>query len=77
MSSNQSSKHYIVKSANNYSKDEIKKMLEFLIDNIFVIIGDQVFQQSVGIPIDINCAPLLTNLLIFIYMRKDLFEASK
>ena len=30
-------------------------MLEFLIDNIF---GGRVFQQTVGIPIGNNCAPL-------------------
>jgi hypothetical protein len=37
-------------------------MLEFLIDNIHVVVGGQVFQQSVGISMDTNCAPLLTNL---------------
>ena len=38
-------------------------MLGFLIDNIYVVFGDQVFQQSVGIPMGINCAPLLADLL--------------
>jgi hypothetical protein len=27
-------------------------MLEFLIDNNFVVLGGQVFQQSVGIPME-------------------------
>jgi hypothetical protein len=40
-----------------YSKVEIKKMLEFLIDIIYVVVGGQVFEQSVGIPMGTNCAP--------------------
>ena len=33
-----------------YSEADIKSMLGFLVDNIYVVFGDQVFQQSVGIP---------------------------
>ena len=43
-------------------------MLEFLIDNIFVIFGGRVFQQTVGIPMGTNCAPLLAAL--FRYSHK-------
>jgi hypothetical protein len=32
-------------------------MLEFFNDNIFVVIGGQVFQLSVGIPMGTNCTP--------------------
>jgi hypothetical protein len=55
-------KQYFVKyhsdSTHKYSEVEIKKMLGFFIDNIFVVVGGQVFQQSVGIPMDTNCAHL-------------------
>jgi hypothetical protein len=58
-------KHYYVKyisdSMRRYSEVEIKKMLEFLIENIFVV-DSQVFQQSVEIPMGTNCAPLLADL---------------
>jgi hypothetical protein len=37
-------------------------MLEFLIDNIYVLVGGQVSQQSVGIHMGTNCAPLLLDL---------------
>jgi hypothetical protein len=37
-------------------------MLEFLIDNIFVIFGGRVFQQTVGISMGTNCALLLADL---------------
>jgi hypothetical protein len=48
----------------------IEKMLEFLIDNIYVVVGVQVFQQSVGIPIGTNCAPLLADLFLYSYEAK-------
>ena len=42
-------------------------MLEFLIDNIYVVVEGQVFQQSVGIRIGTNCAHLLVDLFLFSY----------
>jgi hypothetical protein len=43
-------------------------MLEFLIDNIFVMFGGRVFQQTVGhIPMGTNCAPLLADLFLYSY----------
>ena len=56
-------KSYFVKkysdSKHKYSEDDIIKMLEFLVDNIFVVFAGKVFQQIVGIPMGTNCAPLL------------------
>jgi len=42
-------------------------MLHFLIDNIFVIFGRLVFQQTVGIPMGTNCAPLFADLFLYSY----------
>lgn len=42
--------------------DIIKKVLGFLIDNIYVV----VFQQTAGIPMGTNCAPLLADLIFII-----------
>ena len=42
-------------------------MLEFLIDNIFVIFGGRIFQQTVGIHMSTNCAPLLSDLFLYSY----------
>jgi hypothetical protein len=50
-----------------YSEADIKKMLGFLVDNIYVVFGDQVFQQSIGIPMGTNCAPLLADLFLYSY----------
>ena len=42
-------------------------MLEFLIDNIFVMFGGKIFQQIIGIPMGTNCAPLLADLFLHSY----------
>jgi hypothetical protein len=38
-----------------YSEVEIKKMLEFLINNVYVLIGGQVLIKYVGISMGTNC----------------------
>ena len=54
-------------SKNKYSEDDIIKMLEFLVDNIFVVFSGKVFQQIVGIPMETNCAPLLADIFLYSY----------
>jgi hypothetical protein len=56
-------------------------MLQFLIGNIYVVVGGQIFQQSVGIPMGTNCAPLLADLFLYSYeaefIQKLLHEKEK
>ena len=52
-------------STKKFSETNIINMLEFLIDNIFVIFGGRVFQQTVGIPMGTQCAPLLADLFVY------------
>jgi hypothetical protein len=47
------------------SESDIINMLEFLIDNIFVLFGGRVFEQKVGMLIGSNCAPLLADLFLY------------
>ena len=42
-------------------------MLEFLVDNIFVVFAVKVFKQIVGIPMGTNCAPLLADIFLYSY----------
>jgi hypothetical protein len=49
------------------SEEDFKGMLGFLVHNIFVVFGDQVFQQAVGIAMGTNCAPLLADLFLYSY----------
>jgi hypothetical protein len=51
--------------AHNYSEVDIKEISGFLIDGIFVVFGSKIFQQTVGIPMDTNCAPLLADLFLW------------
>ena len=55
-------------------------MLEYLIDNIFVEFGRQIFQQIIGIPMGTNCAPLLADLFLYSYEAEfvqNLLQAGK
>ena len=47
--------------------------MEYLIDNIYVSIGNRVYRQCVGIPMGTDCAPLLANLFLF-YYEKNLIK---
>ena len=64
-------KSYFVKnhtdSNRKYSEEDIVRMLDFLIDNIFVEFGGRIFQQTIGIPMGTNCAPLLADLFLYSY----------
>ena len=50
-----------------FSFDKLREMLEYLIDNIYIVVGNRVFQQHIGIPMGTDCAPLLANIYLFYY----------
>ena len=54
---------------NIYTADNICKMIEFLIDNIFVQFGGRLFRQVIGIPVGTNCAPLLADLFLYSFVK--------
>ena len=65
-------KSYFVKDHSDSNKKKIAetdifKMLDFLIENIFVTFEGLVFQETVGIPMETNCAPLLADLFLYYY----------
>ena len=51
-------------------------MVEFLIENIDVEFGGHVYQQTVGIPMGANCAPLVADLFLYSY-EADFVQKSK
>ena len=61
-------------STKKLSETDIINMLEFLIDNIFAVFSGRVFQQTVGIPMATNCAPLLADLFLYSY-EADFIQA--
>ena len=62
---------YFVKNNSNakhkYTEHDIVRMINFLIDNIFVECGGEVFQQVICISMGTNCAPLLADIFIYSY----------
>lgn len=50
-----------------FSETDVIKMREFLIDNIFIISGGRVIQQTVGIPMGTNCDSLLADFFLYSY----------
>ena len=50
-----------------YDETLICQMTYFLIDNIYIKIGNHLFRQCIGIHMGINCAPLLANLFLYPY----------
>ena len=60
-----------------YTKDNICKMIEFLIDNIFVQFRGHLFCQVIGIPMGTNCAPLLADLFLYSYQNEFLANMIK
>ena len=50
-----------------YSDADVIKMLEYLINNIFVEFGGQILQQTIGIPMGTDCALLLADLFLYLY----------
>ena len=52
-------------------------MIEFLVDNIYVRLRRQLFQQMVGIPMGTNCAPLLADMFLYSYENEFLDKLIK
>ena len=62
------------KTKNCWDKDELIKHVKWLIDNIYVVCGDSLFKQKIGIPMGTDCAPFLANLFLFAYEYKWLLK---
>ena len=63
--------------ANKYPANDICNMTEFLVDNIHVRFGGQLFRQMVGIAMGRNCAPLLADLFLYSYENEFLDKLIK
>ena len=50
-----------------FDADSLKNSLKFILDHSYFSIGSVGFQQCIGIPIGIDCAPPIANLTLFRY----------
>ena len=62
---------------NKYTANDICKMIEFFVDNIYVKSSGQLFPQTVGFTLGTNCAPLLADLSLYSYENKLLDKLIK
>ena len=63
-------------SPNTFLETDIIRMVEIcFIDNIYVEFGGHVYQQTVGIPMGTNCAPLVAD--SFLYSNEHLYNIYK
>ena len=56
----------------NITDEMLIAYVEYLIDNIYVGIGNRVYRQCIGIPMGTDCAPLVANLFLFHYEYKNM-----
>ena len=56
---------------------DVCNALVFLLDNIFVRFGQQIYRQVVGIPMGTNCAPLVADLFLFCYEKDFMLRLDK
>ena len=72
-----------VKNYKCVTANELKEYIVYLIDNIYILFGDTLHQQVIGIPMGISCAPLLANLFLMTFeysfmqnlTKKDIHKA--
>ena len=62
---------------NKYIANDICKIIEFLVGNIYVRFGGQLFQQTVGIPMGPNYVPLLADSFLYSYENEFLDKLNK
>ena len=51
--------------------------LIYLLDNIYIRFGSNLYRQNVGIPMGTNCAPLVADLFLFCYERDFMKSLTK
>ena len=58
------------KSGKLFSKEDVYRLVDFIIDNAVFSAGNKVFQQIIGIPMGTDPAPFMANLYLFYYEFK-------
>ena len=52
---------------NKYTANDICKMTDYFMDNVYVKFARQLFLRTIGIAVGTNCAPLLVDLFLYSY----------
>ena len=60
-----------------YTMEDIKSVLNYVIDNAFFQVGNKVFRQIIGIPMGSDPAPFIANLFLYIYENRFMTNLKK
>jgi hypothetical protein len=71
---NADGKYGDTKSKKVITRARFEKWSNYLLDNLYVQVGDQQLRQVIGIPMGVSCAPYLANLMLFMY-ELEFFDA--
>ena len=53
-----------LKNFHSYTEKDLIKILDFILDNIYVKFGDEIYKQIIGIPIGLDSGQDIANLLL-------------
>ena len=48
-----------------FDASSLKSSLKFVLENSYFSVGSVCYQQCIGVPIGVNCAPAIANLTLF------------
>ncbi|KAK3108234.1 hypothetical protein FSP39_003752 [Pinctada imbricata] len=65
------------KSYKSWTCSDLCSALSFLLDNIYVRFGENLYKQVVGIPMGTNCAPLVADLFLYAYEKEFIQNLQK
>ncbi|KAK3098297.1 hypothetical protein FSP39_018072 [Pinctada imbricata] len=65
------------KSYKSWTCSDLCSALSFLLDNICVRFGENLYKQVVGIPMGTNCAPLVADLFLYTYEKEFIQNLQK
>ena len=49
---------------------DVIALFKFLLENCYILVGDKVFRQEIGIPMGTDCSPYIANLFLYYYENK-------
>ena len=61
----------------SYVCQKVCEALTFILDNIYISFGSELYRQIVGIPMGTNCAPLVADRFLFCYERDLMLSLSE
>ena len=49
------------------TRERIMKWIKYLLEHLYVKVGDKIYRQEIGVPMGTSCSPFLANLTLFMF----------